>query len=325
MARVHAVRATPPAGGERATPPAETIPPIARRARPGKLLGVIGVAIGVAMLVHALVTNPNFQWSVVGQYLTTHTIVVGVLTTLELTVLSMAIGIALGIVLGVMSQSRNTLISGAGWLYVWFFRGTPLLVQIIFWYNLASLYRVLSVGIPFGPGFVHGSTNSMITPFVAAILSLGLNEGAYMAEIVRGGLLGVDRGQAEAAHSLGMTRGQAMRRIILPQAMRLIVPPTGNQTISMLKSTALVSVISMTELLHSVQQVYATNYQTIPLLIVASLWYLAVTSVLSVGQYFLERKLGRGSTHHGAGRSGVVRQIIRALRVRPDSLEERAI
>ncbi|MFG2471446.1 amino acid ABC transporter permease [Streptomyces canus] len=324
MEKVHALDTASPAGGEWTTSPAETIPPIARRLPPGKVLGVIAVTVGVAMLVHALVTNPNFQWSIVGQYLTTHAILVGIVRTLELTVLSMAIGIVLGVVLGVMSQSANALISGAGWLYVWFFRGTPLLVQIIFWYNLASLYKVISLGIPFGPSFVHGSTNAMITPFVAAILSLGLNEGAYMAEIVRGGLLGVDRGQAEAGHSLGMTRSQAMRRIILPQAMRLIVPPTGNQTISMLKSTALVSVISMTELLHSVQQIYATNYQTIPLLIVASLWYLAFTSVLSVGQYFLERKLGRGSTHDGSGRTGLVRQIVRALRVRPDSLEVRA-
>ena len=321
MASVDAVHTTPPSGVEPADSPAETIPPLAHRVRPARVLAVIAVALGAAMLVHALVTNQNFQWSVVGQYLTTNTVVVGVLTTLELTVLSMAIGIALGVVLGVMSQSANALVSGAGWLYVWFFRGTPLLVQIIFWYNLASLYPRISLGIPFGPSFLHGATNSMITPFAAAVLSLGLNEGAYMAEIVRGGLLGVDRGQAEAAHSLGLTRGQAMRRVILPQAMRLIVPPTGNQTISMLKSTALVSVISMTELLHSVQQIYATTYQTIPLLIVASLWYLAVTSVLSVGQYFLERKLGRGNRSQGSGRGRLLRQIVRALRVRPESLK----
>jgi polar amino acid transport system permease protein len=308
-----------PAGRGPADPrsaPDEVIPPIARRIHPGRVLGAAAALVGGAMLVHALVTNPNFQWSIVGQYFTTGSVATGVLTTLELTVLSMAIGIAGGTLLGVMSQSRNPVISGTSWLYVWFFRGTPLLVQIIFWYNLASLYQTLSVGLPFGPALAHGQANSIITPFVAALLGLGLNEAAYMSEIVRGGLLGTDRGQAEAAHSLGMTRGQAMRRIILPQAMRLIVPPTGNQTISMLKSTSLVSVIAMTELLHSVQQIYATNYETIPLLIVASLWYLAVTSVLSVGQYFLERKLGRG--HAGAGASpGLRSYLIRGLRIRP--------
>ena len=292
----------------------EVIPPIARRVHPGRVLGTAVALVGAAMLIHALVTNPNFQWSVVGQYFTTGSVVTGVLNTLELTVLSMAIGIAGGTLLGVMSQSRNLVISGTSWLYVWFFRGTPLLVQIIFWYNLASLYQTLSIGIPFGPSLAHGQANSIITPFAAALLGLGLNEAAYMSEIVRGGLLGVDRGQAEAAHSLGMTRAQAMRRVILPQAMRLIVPPTGNQTISMLKSTSLVSVIAMTELLHSVQQIYATNYETIPLLIVASLWYLAVTSVLSVGQYYLERKLGRGHAH---ATRGLASYLIQGLRIRP--------
>ena len=152
------------------------------------------------------------------------------------------------------------------------------------------------MGIPFGPELAHFSANTVITPFVAAMLALGLNEGAYMAEIVRAGIISVEEGQTEAAQSLGMTRLQTMRRIVLPQAMRVIIPPTGNETISMLKTTSLVSVIASTDLLYSVQLIYAVNYRTIPLLIVASIWYLIVTTVLSIGQYYVERRFGRGAT-----------------------------
>jgi polar amino acid transport system permease protein len=169
------------------------------------------------------------------------------------------------------------------------------LVQILFWGFIAALYPTISLGIPLGPQFVHFSANSTITPFVAGMLALGLNEGAYMAEIVRAGFISVDEGQTEAAQSLGMTRLQTMRRIVLPQAMRVIVPPTGNETISMLKTTSLVSVIAVTDLLYSVQLIYAVNYRTIPLLIVASIWYLIVTTVLSFGQYYLERYFARGA------------------------------
>jgi polar amino acid transport system permease protein len=207
----------------------------------------------------------------------------------------MAIGIAIGIVLAVMRLSPNPLLSGVSWLYIWFFRGTPVLVQILFWGYIAALYPRLSLGIPFGPQFVHFSANSVISPFVAGMLALGLNEGAYMAEIVRAGIISVEEGQNEAAQSLGMTRLQTMRRIVLPQAMRVIVPPTGNETISMLKTTSLVSVIAVTDLLYSVELIYAVNYRTIPLLIVASIWYLIVTTVLSFGQYYLERYFGRGA------------------------------
>ncbi len=169
-----------------------------------------------------------------------------------------------------MRQSPNPVVSGASWLYIWFFRGTPLLVQICFWYNITSLFPKIDLGIPFGPSFIHANGNAVITTFVAALLGLGLNEGAYMAEIVRGGILSVDEGQTEAAQSLGMSRLQTMRQIVLPQAMRVIIPPTGNETISMLKNTSLVSVIAYTELLYSVQQIYDVNYKTIPLLIVAA-------------------------------------------------------
>lgn len=263
---------------------------------PGRWLGTVIVAVLVAMLIHTLVTNPRFEWGVVGQYFTTHSILVGLARTLELTALAMTIGIVLGVVLAVMRMSPNPVLSSTSWVYIWFFRGTPLLVQLIFWYNLSALFPRISIGVPFGPVIASGSANSFVTAFGAAVLGLGLNEAAYMAEIVRAGILGVDEGQLDAAHSLGLRRLQVLRRIVLPQAMRTVVPPTGNQTISMLKSSSLVSVISVPELLFTAQIIYARTYQTIPLLIVASLWYLAVTTILTVGQYYLERHFARGSS-----------------------------
>jgi polar amino acid transport system permease protein len=186
-------------------------------------------------------------------------------------------------------------VSGSSWLYIWFFRATPVLVQLLFWYNVAAIYPRISIGIPFvGVELVHGSANTVITTYVAALLGLGLNEGAYMAEIVRAGIISVGEGQTHAAQSLGMSRLQIMRRIVLPQAMRVIIPPTGNETISMLKTSSLASVITLTELLLASENIYAVNFKPIQLLIVASIWYAAMTSVLYVGQYYLERHYGRG-------------------------------
>jgi polar amino acid transport system permease protein len=263
--------------------------------RPGRWVAAAIILYLTAAIVKSVATNPRFEWGIIRHYFTSSRVLQGLITTLELTVLCMAIGIAIGIVLAVMRLSPNPLVSGASWLYIWFFRGTPVLVQILFWGFFAALYPRVSLGIPLGPQFVHFSANSVITPFVAGMLALGLNEGAYMAEIVRAGIISVDEGQTEAAQSLGMTRLQTIRRIVLPQAMRVIVPPTGNETISMLKTTSLVSVIAVTELLYSVQLIYAVNYRTIPLLIVASIWYLIVTTVLSFGQYYLERYFARGA------------------------------
>ena len=263
--------------------------------RPGRWVAAAIILYLTAAIVKSVATNPRFEWGIIRHYFTSSRVLQGLITTLELTVLCMAIGIAIGIVLAVMRLSPNPLVSGASWLYIWFFRGTPVLVQILFWGFFAALYPKVSLGIPLGPQFVHFSANSVITPFVAGMLALGLNEGAYMAEIVRAGIISVDEGQTEAAQSLGMTRLQTIRRIVLPQAMRVIVPPTGNETISMLKTTSLVSVIAVTELLYSVQLIYAVNYRTIPLLIVASIWYLIVTTVLSFGQYYLERYFARGA------------------------------
>jgi polar amino acid transport system permease protein len=262
---------------------------------PGRWITAAVVAFLVVVVVHSVATNPRFGWGTVGDYLFSSRILHGLLVTLELTVVAMAIGIVLGVVLAVMRLSPNPLVAGTSGFYIWFFRGTPVLVQILFWSFISALYPRISLGIPFGgPEFVHGSANSIITPFLAAILALGLNEGAYMAEIVRAGIISVDEGQTDAASALGMTRLQTMRRIVLPQAMRVIIPPTGNETISMLKTTSLVSVIAYPELLYSAQLIYAVNYLQIPLLLTVCIWYLFVTSVLSIGQYYIERHFGRG-------------------------------
>jgi polar amino acid transport system permease protein len=262
---------------------------------PGRWLAAAVVLVLVAMLVNTLVTNPRFQWSVIGQYFLSHRVLEGLGITLLLTVVAMVIGIVLGVVLAVMRLSSNPLLSSASWAYIWLFRGTPVLVQLLFWFNLAALYPKISVGVPFGPSFAEFNANDLISGIGAAILGLGLNEGAYMSEIVRAGILSVEHGQSEAAQALGMRRALTMRRIILPQAMRVIIPPTGNETISMLKTSSLASVITVTELLYAVQLIYSVNFQTIPLLIVASIWYLIVTSLLTIGQYYIERHYARGS------------------------------
>jgi polar amino acid transport system permease protein len=246
------------------------------------------VLVLVAMLVNTLAFShtvrsgqiePRYQWDIVGHYFASSSVLRGLVVTIELTVIAMAIGIGLGIVLAVMRLSANPLVSGFSWLYVWFFRGTPVLVQLLFWYEIGYNYPQFSLGVPFGPSFVHIDSNTFVTAFVAAIFGLGLNEAAYMAEIVRAGLQSVDHGQTEAAQSLGMSKLMTM----------------GNETISMLKTTSLASVVTVTELLLAVENVYSRTYQTVPLLIVASIWYLIVTSVLTVGQYYVERRFARGS------------------------------
>jgi polar amino acid transport system permease protein len=261
---------------------------------PGRWVAAVVILLIAASIIRAVVRNENFKWGLVRQYLFDSRILHGVVATIYLTVAAMIIGILLGVLLAVMRQSPNPLVKGASWLYVWFFRGTPLLVQLLFWYNLAALFPHIDLGVPFGPALVHGDTNTLDTVFVAALLGLGLNEGAYMAEIVRAGFLSVPEGQTEAAQSLGMSRLQIMRHVVLPQAMRVIIPPTGNETISMLKNTSLASVITFVELTYAAQEIYAVNFKPIPLLIVISIWYLAMTSVLYVGQYFIERRYGRG-------------------------------
>jgi polar amino acid transport system permease protein len=269
---------------------------------PGRWIAAAIVLLIAASIIRSIVSgagskhvpNSGFEWYWVGHYLFDSRILHGAVATIYMTLLAMAIGIVLGVIAAVMRLSPNPIVSGASWLYIWFFRGTPLLVQIIFWYNISALFPTISLGIPFGPSFIHAHANSVITTLVAGLLALGLNEGAYMSEIVRAGIISVDEGQTHAAQSLGMSRLQIMRLIVLPQAMRVIIPPTGNETISMLKNTSLLSVISYGELLFGAESIYDANFKVIPLLIVASIWYLVMTSVAYVGQYFIERHYGRG-------------------------------
>ncbi|GAA1630113.1 amino acid ABC transporter permease [Leucobacter chromiireducens] len=260
----------------------------------GRWIAVIVIAILAIATVYTIFTNPRFQWEVVGKYMFNPSILSGLGRTLMLTVISMTIGILLGIVLAVARLSPNKIISGAAWMYSWFFRGTPLLVQLLLWFFLSALFPVVALGVPFGPEIFAIDTNSLITPFSAAILGLALNEAAYMSEIVRAGLLSVPKGQTEAAEAIGMTRLQTMSRVILPQAMRIIIPPTGNETIGMLKNTALVLVIGYADLLTSASLIYARTFETIPLLIVAAIWYLFITAILSVIQYYIERHYSKG-------------------------------
>lgn len=281
--------------GSLADPPPP--PKVLARRRPGVSLVRAIVWMIVLFLagffIHSIVTNANFEWRVVGQYFTSSIVMAGFVRTLWLTAFAMVIGIVLGIVLAMMRLSGDPLLAGAGTLYTTFFRGTPVLVQIIFWFNLSFLYPHIGIGIPFGPS-VSASANALITPATAAILGLGLNEAAYMSEIVRAGIVSVPRGQTEAALAIGMTKGRAMRRVVLPQAMRLALPPTGNEVIGMLKVTAVVSVIGMSDLLYTVENIYNRTLQVIPLLVVACIWYMIATSVLYIAQRRIERRYGRG-------------------------------
>ena len=267
----------------------------------GRWIATVVVLLVLASLVQSVANNPNFQWPVFFKYLFADIMIQGLGLTVWLTAVAMVVGISLGIVLAVARMSSNPVISSLTAAYLWFFRGTPILVQLIFWYNLAALFPVIAIGIPYGPKIFEGSANDLITPFTAAILGLGLNEAAYMAEIVRAGILSVGAGQDEAARALGMRRLLAMRRIILPQALRVIIPPTGNETIGMLKMTSLVSVIALSELLYSAQTIYSRTFETIPLLLVACFWYLVLTTGLTFVQSLIERRLGR-STAAGSKR-----------------------
>lgn len=246
---------------------------------------VVGIiALLLAVIVWLCAVNPNFGWSTVGYYLFNPNIMTGIQMTIVLTIVAMAIGTLLGLVCALGKMCGVPFFMRLTDLYLWFFRSTPLLVQLLFWYNLAALFPVLGI-----PGIYTVPTNSVITPLTAAIVGLSLNEGAYMGEIIRAGLESVDPAQKETAQAFGMSRSQILFRVLLPQAMRAIVPPTGNQVISMVKATAMVSVIAMDDLLYSVQTIYNQTFEIIPLLIVAVIWYLVMTSVLTVIQARIEQ------------------------------------
>jgi polar amino acid transport system permease protein len=281
-------------------------------------VGAAVAALLLAMLVHTLLSRIptglylchgpkgarhcvpqmtwRFGWTVVGHYFASSEILTGLVRTLLITVIAMAAGIVLGVTVAIMRLSSNRLLSVTAWSYTWFFRGTPVYVQILFWFNIGALYYSFRFGVPFlHYDFYHVKSSVLFTPLSAACVALGLNEGAYMSEIARSGLISVDEGQVEAATSIGMTRAQTLRLVVLPQAMRVIIPPTGNEVISMLKTSSLASTAGVIELLGAASNISATNYLVIDLLITASLWYLIVTTVLSIGQFYLERHFAKGA------------------------------
>ncbi|MEU3747561.1 MULTISPECIES: amino acid ABC transporter permease [Streptomyces] len=266
-------------------PPAEPPPRVvpARRAGQWATATVVLVLLGLGLL--SVARNKAFQWDVVAQYFTSASVLRGLVLTLWLTVLVMALGFVLGTLLAVFRLSANPVLRAVSWGYVWFFRSTPILVQLLFWFNFGALY----------PTVLGVHTVNLLGPVAVAVIGLTLHEAAYAAEVVRGGILSVDRGQIEAAQSLGLGRWRRLTRIVLPQAMRSIVPPAGNMLIGTLKGTSIVSVIAVQDLLYSTQLIYHRTYEVIPLLLVATLWYVAVTSVLSLGQHYVERYYARGT------------------------------
>jgi polar amino acid transport system permease protein len=239
-------------------------------------------------IAHAFATG-QIEWEVVAKFFTAKAIMEGLVNTIIMTVLAMILGITLGVVFAILFMSPNPVLKSVAWFYIWFFRGTPLLLQLLLWFNLALVFPVIGI-----PGIFEYRTVAVITPFMATLLGLGINQGAYTAEVVRGGILSVDVGQTEAAKAIGMTRLTTLRRIVLPQAMRVIIPPVGNEVISMVKLTSMASVIQYAEILRNAQSIYYANARVIELLIVAAAWYLIVVTVLSVGQYFLEKHFAKG-------------------------------
>jgi polar amino acid transport system permease protein len=290
---------------------------------PGRWIASAVIAVLAAMFIHMLVTNPVFQWGFMFDNMFTPAVLRGARTTLIMTVLAMVLGVLLGIVLAVMRLSPNPVVSGAAWGYVWFFRAIPRIVLLFFIANLGALYATYDLGFPFDQQlmslfgfegdwrFLGLNGNQIFAGFTAGLLGLALSEGAYMAEIVRAGIQSVEPGQAEAASALGMSRGKTTRRIVLPQAMRVIVPPTGNEFVNMLKTSSLAYAIQFNELLQSAVRIYSNNLAIIELLLTVSLWYLILTSVFSVFQHQLERRFSRGSR---ATQEGQLAALLRNLR-----------
>lgn len=270
---------------------------------PGRWTAATLIIVIVVLFLYGAATNPAYSWDYYAKYIFDQRISKAAVVTLELTVLSMILAITVGVLMAVMRLSPNTVLRGVAWTYLWIFRGTPVYVQLVLWGLFATIYKSIRVGVPFGPTFFQISSADAISVFWLAVIGLGLNEAAYMAEIVRAGIISVNQGQIEAATALGLTWWQTMTRITLPQAMRIIIPPTGNEVISMLKTTSLVTAVPFTmDLYTRARDISAETFTPIPLLLVASTWYLAVTSVLMIGQYFLERHFARGLRRLGGSR-----------------------
>jgi polar amino acid transport system permease protein len=266
---------------------------------PWRWVAAVVIVILLVLFLYGAATNDAYRWSVFGEYLFNERVLkVGLLNTLQLTLYSMVLAIALGVLLAVMRLSPNPVFRSVSWVYLWIFRGTPIYVQLVFWGLIPTIYQNIRLGVPFGPALLELNLQVLSIPFLLAILGLALNEAAYMAEIIRAGISSVPEGQLEASTALGMSWGMAMWRTVLPQAMRVIIPPTGNEVISMLKTTSLVTAVPFTLDLYGItsREIAAREFEPVPLLLVAATWYLLVTSVLMVGQYYLERHFARGAS-----------------------------
>lgn len=265
-----------------------------RRHLGSKIAGALALAL-LAFIIQGLARNSALQWSVVGQYLFSSSVIDGLFRTLLITVLAIAIAVVLGAILANMRLSANRILRAVNAVYVWFFRSVPLLVLLIFAYNFSLLYAKLSLGLPFGPSFVTFMTHDFTTAMTAAVITFGLQQAAYTSEVIRAAIVAVPRGQSEAGEALGMTRLRVMQRVVLPQATRMAIPPIANETINLCKSTSLVAFISVPDLLYSVQEVYSRTFQVVPLLVVATIWYTVIVSILSVLQWWLERAMANTS------------------------------
>ena len=254
----------------------------------GRWLTAAAILIVLVLIMKAFAEG-QIAWHIVGRFLTVPAIMYGLVNTIIMTFAAMALGITLGVLFAIMYMSPNPVLKSVAVFYIWFFRGTPLILQLLIWFNLALVFPRIGIPDVFSMRMVD-----VMTPWVATLLGLGINQGAYTAEVVRGGILSVDTGQTEAAQSIGMTRLTALRRIVLPQAMRVIIPPVGNEVVSMVKLTSIASVINFSEILRNAQTIYYANNYVIELLFVAAIWYLAVVTVLSIGQHFLERYFAKG-------------------------------
>ncbi|WP_299302464.1 amino acid ABC transporter permease [uncultured Brachybacterium sp.] len=263
---------------------------------PGRVVLAVGVGLLVAVVLYSFVTNPRWEWGVVAQWFFAESIIRGLLETLKLTVMAGAVGFGLGLALALMRLSKSGLISSVSWTFSWIFRSTPLLVQLLLWYNLGYLYERITLGIPLTEiTFFDARTSDLMTPMLAAVLGLGLHQAAYAAELIRGGILSVDQGQLEAASALGIPARDRSLRIVLPQAMRAILPTAFNEIIGLVKGTSIVYVLAHAELFFTIQLIYGRTQQVLPMLLVATLWYVVITSALSVGQYYIERHYSKGA------------------------------
>ncbi|MBF6127231.1 amino acid ABC transporter permease [Nocardia brasiliensis] len=280
---------------EHETPSQTTTPTVAKPWHPWRWVISAIALILLAQFVHGLVTNPGWDWPTFAKYITAKSVLSALRVTLELTAWGTALGFLLGTALAIARLSNNPVLRVISWCYIWAFRSIPLIVQLLFWFNIAYLYNTLSVGIPFGPAFFTFEVNGVISGFTAAVIGLALHQAAYSAEIIRAGIISVDAGQLEAAAALGIPRVRQFRTIVVPQAMRSILPNATNEVISLFKGTSIVSVMAIAELFYQVQVIYGRNGRVVPLLMVATAWYIVLTTVLSVAQFYIERHYAKGA------------------------------